>query len=161
MKPHILDYLRNKGATWRGQSHPPRVTAQEIAAVEHVSGDRFAKTVVLEAGDDFVLAVLPAHRRVDLDKVEAELGCDVRMADEARFALLFKDCEIGAMPPLGELYDMPVIVDASLAKQAAIVFNAGTHDETIEMAWDDFARLGSMRLLDISRGPTDEAARAA
>lgn len=149
IKPHITDYLNRKGVAWQPHVHPRRYTAQETAAVEHVHGRRFAKTVVVEAGGRPVICVLGADRGIDLDRLQRELGVsEARLAQESRLASLFPECEIGAMPPLGDLYGIDVVVDAELAKQPSILFNAGTHEDAIEMPWSDFERLGSMRVCD-------------
>jgi len=109
-----------------------------------ISGKEIAKTVVLRAGaqgEETILAVLPGSRHVKLDKLAAAIGKPVRLASEAEFASLFPDCELGAMPPFGALYNLPVYVDESLAKDAEVVFNAGTHHDAVRMRYDDFVRL--------------------
>jgi Ala-tRNA(Pro) deacylase len=105
------------------------------------SGKELAKTVVLWAGEQMILAVLPAPNHVKLDKLGAELGKSLRLASEQEFSSRFPDCEPGAMPPVGSLYNLPVYVDQSLAADQAIVFNAGTHHDAIRMRYDDFVRL--------------------
>lgn len=147
IKPHIAEYLEKKGVPWIAHAHPRRFSAQETAAAEHVSGKRFAKTVVLEQDGRFVLAVLPAHLDVDTRRLEADIG-RVRLAEERRFAGRFADCEVGAMPPLGELYGMEVVVDRTLVQQPSIVFNGGTHEDSVEMRTDDFLALAPARILD-------------
>jgi Ala-tRNA(Pro) deacylase len=150
MKAHIQDFLDARGVPYRAHHHAPRITAQEVAEEEHVSGHRFAKTVVVESGAGLLLAVLPADREIDLDLLEAQIG-PVRLAHEDALAGRFRDCELGAMPPFGELYGLPVVVDFELARQETIVFNAGTHEDTIAMAWDDYRLVQPIRLLDFAR----------
>ena len=111
-----------------------------------ISGKELAKTVVLLVGEEMILAVLPAPNRVRLDKLAAEVGNPVRLATEQEFSSLFPDCELGAMPPFGSLYNLPVYVDESLAADEAIVFNAGTHRDAIRMRYDDFVRLTKPRV---------------
>jgi Ala-tRNA(Pro) deacylase len=117
-------------------------TAQGAAATMRISGKELAKTVVLWAGEEMILAVLPAPNHVRLDKLAAEVGKPVRLATEQEFSSLFPDCELGAMPHLGSLYNLPAyVVDESLAADEAIVFNAGTHRDAIRMRYDDFVRV--------------------
>jgi Ala-tRNA(Pro) deacylase len=152
MNTRLREFLEKEKAPYQREFHRIAYTAQEVAAEEHISGDMMAKTVVLKADDRFLLAVLPASTRTDLEKVKAALGAkDVRLASELEFTGLFPDCEVGAMPPFGNLYGVPVYADASLAKDEEIVFNAGTHQDTIRMKYADFARLAQPRILDLGR----------
>jgi Ala-tRNA(Pro) deacylase len=146
---NILRFLDEKGVRFRIEEHPLRVTAQEVAHAAHVSGRRFAKTVVLrQAGRGYVLAVLPADEQIDLSRLGGLLGGRVELAREDEFDRLFPGCERGAMPPFGALYRLPVVVDACLARQGAIAFNAGSHTEVIEMAWEDFRQVAEPRVVD-------------
>lgn len=122
-------------------AHTTAYTAQGAAATMKISGKELAKTVVLRAGEDTVLAVLPAAHHASLEKLSGLLGKPVRLATEQEFSDLFPDCELGAMPPFGELYGLPVYVDESLAADEEIVFNAGTHHDAIRLRYADFARL--------------------
>ena len=122
-------------------THSPAYTAQAAAATLHVPGKELAKSVVVRAGEDTLLAVLPASHHVSLKKLSALVGRTVRLATEQEFNNLFPDCELGAMPPFGQLYNLPVYVDQALAADEEIVFNAGTHRDAIRMPYADFARL--------------------
>ncbi len=122
-------------------THTTAYTAQGAAATMQISGKELAKTVVLRAGDETILAVLPAPRHARLEKLQALLGKPVRLATEQEFGSFFPDCELGAMPPFGSLYHLPVYVDDALAADEEIVFNAGTHRDAIRMRYADFARL--------------------
>jgi Ala-tRNA(Pro) deacylase len=102
-------------------------------------------------GEEIILAVLPAPNHVRLDMLATELRKPVRLATEQEFSSLFPDCELGAMPPLGSLYNLPVFVDESLAADEAIVFNAGTHRDAIRMLYDDFVRLTKPRVCSFAR----------
>ncbi len=93
-----------------------------------------------------ILAILPAPNHVRLDKLAAKVGKPVRLATEQEFSSLFPDCELGAMPPFGSLYNLPVYVDESLAVDEAIVFNAGTHRDAVRMRYDDFVRLAKPKV---------------
>jgi Ala-tRNA(Pro) deacylase len=127
-------------------THTTAYTAQGAAVTMQISGRELAKTIVLWAGEEMILAVLPAPNHVRLDSLANEVGKSVRLATEQEFSSLFPDCELGAMPPFGSLYDLPVYVDESLAADESIVFNAGTHRDAIRMRYDDFVRLAKPRV---------------
>jgi len=136
-------YLDQNQIPYESMSHSPSYTAQGAAATMQISGRELAKTVVLRAGEngeETILAVLPAPRHVKLERLAAVAGKPVRLATETEFISLFPDCEPGAMPPFGSLYDLPVYVDESLAEDTQIVFNAGTHRDAVRMRYEDFAR---------------------
>ena len=122
-------------------SHQTTYTAQGTATTMQISAKELAKTVVVWADEEMILAVLPGPRHVKLHELRAELGKSVRLASEQEFGSHFPDCEAGAMPPIGSLYNLPVYVDESLADDEEIVFNAGTHHDAIRMRYDDFVRL--------------------
>lgn len=141
-KDKLEAYLRDSKVPFQVQHHPVAYTAQEIAASEHVPGKMLAKVVMVLADGKMVMLALPAPYRVDLAKVSAILGAkEVRLAHEEEFAAAFPDCEVGAMPPFGNLYGLPVYVDKALAEDETIVFQAGTHTDTISMNYADFERL--------------------
>jgi Ala-tRNA(Pro) deacylase len=132
-------------------THPQVYTAQDVAAAMHVSGNELAKSVVVKADDKFVLAVLSAPRKIDEERLQKLVGAkEVRMAHESEFASLFPGCELGAMPPFGNLYRVDVYVDRSLTRDEEIVFNAGTHVEAIRMNYKDFERLVSPKIGDFA-----------
>jgi Ala-tRNA(Pro) deacylase len=132
-------------------THATAYTAQGAAATLQISGKELAKSVVLWTGEEMILAVLPAPNHVRLDKLAAEVGKSVRLATEQEFSSLFPDCELGAMPPFGSLYDLPLYVDESLAADEAIVFNAGTHRDAIRIRYDDFVRLAKPRVCSFAQ----------
>jgi Ala-tRNA(Pro) deacylase len=144
----IRDHLSQRGIPYDVATHPPRLTAQETAESCRISGRRFAKVVVAMHGDTLVLAALPAAERVDLAALAAEFGEPVRLAREDEFAARFPQCEVGAMPPLGELYDIEVVADACLALEPRIAFAAGTHTDVVEMRWSDFEALVHPRVVN-------------
>jgi len=123
--------------------HHLAYTAQEVAAAEHMPGREHAKVTMIKAGEGFFLAVLSAPRKVDLAN-------PIRLAEEAEFSPLFPDCEPGAMPPFGHLFGLPVIVDTELEKDEHIVFQAGSHAESVRMRYADFKRLANPRIADIA-----------
>jgi prolyl-tRNA editing enzyme YbaK/EbsC (Cys-tRNA(Pro) deacylase)/cold shock CspA family protein/ribosome-associated translation inhibitor RaiA len=122
-------------------THSQNYTAQGTASTMHLSGQEIAKTVVVKAGNQYCLVALPASRRVSLEKLGDVLSLSVQLATESEFSNLFPDCDVGAMPPLGEIYNLPVYVDESLAADEEIIFNAGTHQDAIRMKFTDFAKL--------------------
>jgi Ala-tRNA(Pro) deacylase len=122
--------------------HSTAYTAQEVAASAHVTGRELAKTVIVELDGEMAMAVLPANRKIVLQDLREVTGCDqVKFASEDKFKERFPDCETGAMPPFGNLYDMEVFIAESLTHNDEIAFNAGSHTEVIKMAYADFERL--------------------
>lgn len=143
----IKNYLDEHGVPFRASDHPYEVTAQRTAQQAHVSGRRFGKTVVLKQEGRYLLAVVPATKTVDLVALRDILGPGITLASEEETLALFPSCEAGAMPPLGGLYGLPVIADASLELQPTITFNAGTHTDVIELRWQDFVTAEHPRIL--------------
>jgi Ala-tRNA(Pro) deacylase len=131
--------------------HSSAYTSQEIASSAHVSGKEFAKTVMIKIDDEMAMAVLPASYQVDFKLLnEIFKNQKVSLATESEFKNLFPDCEVGAMPPFGHLYDMDVFVAEILRKNKEIVFNAGSHKELIRMNYKDFERLEQPAILKFS-----------
>ena len=138
----ISDFLDRHHARYSVLRHPAAYTAQEEAAAAHVPGRAWAKVVVCVADDRPMLAVLPAPRRVDFQRLkDVTHASTLRPAHEHEFKSLYPDCEIGAMPPLGPLYRQEVVVDETLADDEEIVFEAGSHHEAIRMPYAEFERL--------------------
>jgi Ala-tRNA(Pro) deacylase len=135
-------FLDGHGVHYVSIQHSVALTAAEVAESVQVKGRDFAKTVIVKMGSVMAMVVLPASRRIVLYDLREMLGSvELRLATEAEFKGAFPDCELGAMPPFGNLYGLPVYVEASLADEAEIAFNAGTHREVIQMAYEDFAGL--------------------
>jgi Ala-tRNA(Pro) deacylase len=143
----IRHYLDERHVEYHIEPHRPGVTAQEIAAAAHISGKRFAKTVVLKRDGEFVLAAVPAAEAVDLRRFRDALGSGVELASEQEFERLFPECEMGAMPPLGGLFGLPVVADACLARQESIAVNGGTHTDVIELRWADYEQAEHPRII--------------
>ena len=139
----ISDYLDSHHISYQSFRHPPAYTAQGIAQAQHISGKKIAKVVMVVADDQkMIMTVVPANHRVDLNKLGRLLGTRyVRLATEEEFANYFPECELGAMPPLGNIYHLDVWVDEKLGSLPNISFNAGTHAETIQISFSDFKRL--------------------
>ena len=138
----IHDFLREVHVPYTVVPHPPAFTAQEEAAATHVAGRDWAKVVVCVIDGEPVEAVVPAPSIVNLDRLlELAGGTEIRLAEEEELRRLFPGCEIGAMPPFGPLYGQTVYVDAVLALEPRIAFNAGTHQDAIAMRWTDFVKM--------------------
>jgi Ala-tRNA(Pro) deacylase len=129
-------------------THSPAYTAREIAASTHIPGREIAKTVIVKIDGRLAMAVLPASELVDLDLLaDAAFARRVELAEEEEFGHRFPDCQLGAMPPFGNLYGMDVYVAESLTEDEEIAFNAGSHTELVRMAYPDYARLVKPRIL--------------
>jgi len=140
-------------------NHPLAFTAQEIAAKQHVSGREIAKVVVLNVDDELVMAVIPGSSKVALHVTSESLKANrVRLAYEDEFISRFPSCEIGAMPPFGNLFGMRVIVDPELAQDKYIYFNAGNHAQTVRLAYKDFAALVKPRIAPLVEARRKKAA---
>lgn len=122
--------------------HSPAFTAQNVAAMAHIPGYEMAKTVVVKLDGTLAMVVLPAPRKINFNLVKQATGAQhAELAEEREFLDKFPACEVGAMPPFGNLYDMEVFVDEKLAEDEEIAFNAGSHTECIRMRYEDFDRL--------------------
>jgi Ala-tRNA(Pro) deacylase len=138
----IKNFLDENQVQYLTITHSPAYTANQIAEAAHISGKEMAKTVIVDSDGKMVMAVLPASKRLSLaEAARVTGGTHVRLAAEYEFAKLFPGCEVGAMPPFGNLYGVDVYVDPTLTADEEIVFNAGTHTELIRMRYADFDRL--------------------
>jgi len=137
----VRGFLEDNGVSYEVLEHETAFTAQEVAAATHVSGRELAKCVIVTGGEAFAMAVLPASRAVDLRALSRIAGRKLRLASEDQFAGLFPGSDLGAMAPLGNLYDVPVYVDDALAEDEEIAFNAGSHRHAIKMRYADYERL--------------------
>jgi Ala-tRNA(Pro) deacylase len=138
----LKEFLENQKVKYICMSCSPAFTAQEVAASAHISGKKMAKTVIVKVGDKYAMVVLPAHDHVNFGNLKAVTGMkDVDLASESEFKGKFPECEPGAMPPFGNLYDMPVYVSEKLCACDQIVFNSGSHSEVMQLAYKDFANL--------------------
>jgi Ala-tRNA(Pro) deacylase len=138
----LKEFLDGNGVKYVSISHSPAFTAQEIAASAHIPGKDLAKTVMVKLDGKMAMAVLPASFKVDFEHLKRAAGAEsAELATEEEFKGIFPECELGAMPPFGNLYGMPVFVSQALAEDEEIAFNAGSHIELIKLAYEDFARL--------------------
>ncbi len=158
-KEKLESYLHQEQIPFQVQQHPVAFTAQDIAAREHIPGKQVAKVVIVFADGKQTMLVLPAPYRVDFTRVASALGArEVRLADEIELGVAFPDCDVGAMPPFGNLYQLPVYVDKRLAEDDTITFPVGTHTETMSLKYADFARLVTPILAEFSQ-PAQAALR--
>jgi Ala-tRNA(Pro) deacylase len=138
----LKEFLDREGVKYVSILHSTAYTAQEVAQTAHIPGDEMAKCVMIKVDGKMAMAVLPASCQVDFGLLREAIGADhVTLAHERDFADLFPQCELGAMPPFGNLYGLPVYVAQKLAQDEVIAFNAGTHRELIRLGYADFDRL--------------------
>lgn len=148
----LKQFLDSQGVRYVLISHSLAYTAQEVAASAHVRGKEMAKTVIVRVDGRLAMAVLTASPKVDVAQLREAIGArQVEIATEKDFAEAFPGCELGAMPPFGNLYGMEVYVDPHLSEDDEIVFNAGSHRELVRMAYVDFERLVRPKLVVLAR----------
>jgi Ala-tRNA(Pro) deacylase len=147
----LKDFLDKHEIKYVSVVHSPAYTAQEIASRAHIKGRRRAKTVMVKIDGKMAMAVLPASSKVDFDYFRKEISAgSIGLASEEEFQGRFPDCEVGAMPPFGNLYGMEVYVDQGMAGDEEIAFSAGTHTELIKLPFIDFKRLVKPRSVRLS-----------
>ena len=138
----LKDFLDNNHVKYIAIKHSSAYTAQEVAASAHVPGELLAKTVMVKVGGKIAMAVLRATDIIDLNRLEEVVGAGmIQLAHESEFRELFPGCDVGAMPPFGNLYGIPVFVEEHLSQDKDIAFNAGSHAELIRLAYQDYDRL--------------------
>jgi len=138
----LREFLDTHGVRYFVVSHSPAYTAQEIAAAAHVPGKELAKTVMVNIDGKMAMVILPASRQLDFELLRELTGTrNVELASEKEFAGLFPDCEIGAMPPFGNLFGMNVYVSEELEADDEIAFNAGAHTELLRLSYEDYKKL--------------------
>jgi Ala-tRNA(Pro) deacylase len=145
----LKEFLDSRGVRYVSLQHSPAFTAPEVAASAHVSGRDFAKTIIVKLEGAMAMVVLPANRRLVLSDLREMLETDrVKLASEEEIMRAFPDCKVGAMPPFGNLYGLPVYVASCLAAERQIAFNACSHTEVIKLDYADFEALVKPRVLD-------------
>jgi len=151
-KERLETYLREQQVPFDVQHHRVAYAAQDVAAIEHIPNELMVKVVLVFADGALTMLALPASHRVDLAHLGAAIGAkEVALAGERELAAAFTDCEVGAMPPFGNLYGIRVYVDRLLTQEKRIVFQAGTHTDTISMAYADYARLAQPKVANFAR----------
>lgn len=154
MLKNLMDHLDSNGVKYVVLKHSPAFTAQEIAASAHLPGKELAKTVMVKVDGAMGMAVLPASSMIDFTRLRDGIGASrVELATEQEFKGHFPECEVGAMPPFGNLYGMKVFVDSRLTEDVEIAFNAGTHKELVRLPYDDFERLVRPEILEFGAHP--------
>lgn len=152
LSDRLRSFLDSRHAEYSISAHPTAFTAREVAVAEHLPAREVAKSVVVFGDGDFYMIVLPANRLLDFREVRLAMGLSqVRLATEAELSTLFPDCELGAMPPLGSLYNLPVYLDSSLAAEDTIAFNAGTHKDVLHMRTADYRKLVRPLVVPLAR----------
>ena len=148
LSPRLHHFLDERHGHYTALTHERTITADQTAAAANIGSRHFAKTVMLKVDGELAMMVMPATYRVDLLRLSRAMGGNlVELAQEDEFRDAFPDCELGAMPPFGHLYDMPVYVDSRLTGQAEIAFNAGSHTDVVRMPYSEFERLAQPELL--------------
>lgn len=151
-KERLEQYLREQGVAYELQPHPLAYTARGVAASEHVPAKEVAKAVIVMTDDRLAMVVVPASHDLQISELARGLGVrKARIAEEREFGPTFPDCEVGAMPPFGNLYGLRVYVDTSLSEDESIVFQAGTHTDTMRVKYSDFARLVNPVSVNVAR----------
>ncbi len=155
----LRSFLDSHNVKYLVISHSVAYTAQGIAALAHVSGKKLAKTVIVKIDGVLAMAVIPAPSHLDMEHLRLLTGArSVELASEREFKDAFPDCETGAMPPFGNLYDMSVYADESLGEYEEITFSAGTHRELVRMNWEDMVRLVHPIIEELTYQPSSSAA---
>lgn len=150
--PRLEAFLDSNRVAYDTMTHPHAFTAQQTAMNAHIDGHSMAKTVMVKLDGRLAMAVLPSDEWLDVTRLRQASGArEVALADESDFKDRFPECEVGAMPPFGNLYHMDVYVSDSLAGGDRIAFNAGNHRELMRMGWNDFERLVHPRVGPLSR----------
>jgi Ala-tRNA(Pro) deacylase len=147
----VTELLDKSGVNYEITEHKPTFTAQRMAAVEHEPGKYVAKPVIIKADDKYMMCVLSANLKIDLNGLKGQLGTgSVELAKEEEIGRLFPDCELGAEPPFGNLYELPTIMDKAMENDDHIVFQAGMHDKAIRMSMADYRKLVEPKILAFS-----------
>lgn len=150
LAPRLQKFLDSHQVPYKTISHASAYTAQEIAEKAHIPGRLLAKSVILKVDDHLIMLVEPADTKLNLKELQRLLGAkSIQLASESEFREKFPECEVGAMPPFGNLYNMDVFMDDWLLKNNRIVFNAGSHEDLVEMSFNDFTSLVKPQVLHL------------
>jgi len=146
----LIEFLNQHQVRYEIVHHPVAFTAQELAAIEGVKGHEHAKVVMAKADGQLLMLVLPADHRVDWERLQTLTGKSPGLAAESDFKELFPDCEIGTMPPFGQLYGVETWVDCRFVQSPRFVFEAGTHSDAIKMNYADYEQLAQAQVADFA-----------
>lgn len=151
----LREFLDSHDTRYVVISHSRAYTAPETAESAHIKGQEFAKTIIVKLDGEMAMAILPASEKVDLDLLAAAADADkAELASEHEFQSRFPECEVGAMPPFGNLYGMDVYVEEGMTRDEKIAFNAGAHTELVQMSFNDFVNLVEPKVVRISKSYT-------
>ena len=137
----LKEYLDEKGVDYEVLKHPYTYSSMDTAASAHVPGSKLAKSVVLEDSKGFLMAIVPTTHHVEIDQLSYQLNRPLELATEHELSELFTDCDVGAIPPIGEAYGMDMLVDESLTQSSDVYFEAGDHTCLVHVSGDDFKEL--------------------
>ena len=147
----VTDFLDKAGVKYEVTEHASAFTAQQMAAAEHEPGRYVAKPVIVKADGKYLMCVLAAPCKIDMKALKGQLGAkSVELAEENEVGKLFDDCDLGAEPPFGNLYELPTIIDKALEDDDHITFQAGSHEKAIHMSMADYRRLVEPKVLEFS-----------
>lgn len=147
----VVEFLDDSAISYEVTEHPPAFSAQQMAAAEHESGKYVAKPVIIKADGKYMMCVLSASYKIDLGALKSQIGAkSVELAEEKEIGKIFDDCELGAEPPFGNLYDLPTIMDKAMEEDEHIMFQAGSHEKAIRMNMDDYLKLVAPKVLEFS-----------
>ena len=146
----LQEFLDRHHVKYVNVMHSPAYTAQEIAAAAHVPGKELAKSVMVKLDGKLAMAVVPASTQIDFQLLKTGTGANsAELASEEEFKGQFPDCEVGAMPPFGNLYGMEVFVSKNLTEDEEIAFNAGSHTELLKLSYADYRRLVNPNIVEL------------
>jgi Ala-tRNA(Pro) deacylase len=148
----LKKFLDDNGIKFVSIQHSAAYTAQEVAALAHIPGEELAKTVMVKIDGKMAMAVVPASHLIDFDRLREVAGAgEAKLASEYEFKGFFPACDVGAMPPFGNLYDMAVYCSNALSEDLEIAFSAGSHSELIRLAYADYERLVQPEVASFSK----------
>lgn len=154
--PRLQKLLDEGGVDYEVIHHREDFRARTTARDTHTPPEEFAKTVVLWIDDHYALAIVPATHNVAASRLARSIGAsEVRLASESEMRDVMPDSEVGAAPPFGALYDLPVYASPLLAQDERITFNAGTHRDAVRMSWTDYQRLAEPEIVHLSHHEDD------
>lgn len=147
----VIEFLDKSGVHYEVTEHKPAFTAQRMAAEEHEPGRYVAKPVIVRADGKYLMCVVSANHKIDLRALKSKLAAkSVDLAKEEEMGKIFGDCELGAEPPFGNLYDLPTVMDKALEGDDHIMFQAGTHEKAVRLSMDDYRKLVAPRVLQFT-----------
>jgi Ala-tRNA(Pro) deacylase len=152
ISPKLKTFLDKEKISYEVLHHSTAFTAQEVAGAQHIPGKQAIKSVIVKADGKFVMVVLPAIHMLDLKKFkESTHAKEAVLATEGDIAKLFPDYEVGAEPPFGQLYGLDVYADQDLDPNLSVIFNAGTHTDTVRIKYADYLRVVKPKVVKVGK----------